>query len=273
MRTLINFRLSRVALCVALALGAVPALAQNTTSAVAGKVTALDGNPVGNARVTIRHVESGSFSNVVTDNKGRYSARGLRLGGPYTITVTKAALTETRDGVCLVLADATSVDVQLPRRETIVVTGASDKMSATSMGAQTNIGRQELQSMPSIQRNLQDYARTDTRVSQTDKERGEMSVLGQNSRFNKMTIDSLNISDTFGLEASTLPTLKQPISIDAIESVQVNVSNYDVSQTGYTGGNINAVTKSGTNEFHGTATYVYRDESMAGQPTNPAPKH
>jgi hypothetical protein len=197
MRTPINFRLSRVALCVALALGAVPVLAQNTTSAVAGKVTALDGKAVGNARVTIKHVESGSVSNVVTDPEGRYSARGLRVGGPYTITVTKDGVTESRDNVFLVLADTTSVDMQLPRRETIVVTGAAlakDVFSSTAMGSQTNLGKQEVESLPSIQRNLQDLARTDPRVAQTDKERGEISVGGQNSRFNKITIDGVNIS-------------------------------------------------------------------------------
>ena len=271
MRTPINFRLSRVALCVALALGAVPALAQNTTSAVAGKVTALDGKAVGNAKVVIRHVESGSISNVTTDSEGRYSARGLRVGGPYTITVTKDGVTESRDGVFLVLAETNSVDLQLPRRETIVVTGtglSTDKFSTTAMGSQTNLGKQEVDSLPSIQRSLQDLARIDPRVAQTDKERGEISVGGQNTRFNKVTIDGVNISDTFGLEANTLPTIKQPVSMDAIQSVQVNVSNYDVTQTGYTGGNINAVTKSGTNDFHGSVTYVYRDDSMAGDRYN-----
>ena len=267
-------RLSRVAVCVALALASVPVVAQNTTSAVAGRVTTVDGKGVAGATVTVLHVESGSMSHLVTDAEGRYTARGLRVGGPYTITIaTNEGATEKLEGVFLQLADTTSVDVKVgaPRRETIVVTStslASEKFSRTDMGAQTNIGREELRSLASIQRNLQDYARTDPRVSQTDKERGEISVAGQNSRYNKITIDSVNISDTFGIEANNLPTLKQPVSIDAIESVQVNVSNYDVSQTGYTGGNINAVTKSGTNEFHGTATYVYRDDQLAGQRYN-----
>ena len=266
-------RLSRIAFCVALALGAATAQAQNTTSAVGGKVTTADGRPVAGATVTIQHVESGSVSNVVTDNEGRYNARGLRVGGPYTITITKDGIVEKREGVFLQLADTTPLDVKIgaAQRETIVVTGtslAADKINPNAMGAQTNIGRQELESLASVQRNLQDYARVDPRVSQTDKERGEISVAGQNSRYNKITIDGVNISDTFGLEANTMPTLKQPISIDAIQSVQVNVSNYDVSQTGYVGGNINAVTKSGTNELHGTATYVYRDDSMAGKRYN-----
>ena len=272
-----NFRLSRVALCVALALGAAPALAQNTTSAVGGRVTAADGKGLAGATVTIRHVESGSVASATTDNEGRYLQRGLRAGGPYTITITKDGVTERRENVYLTLAETAAVDVRVggsgPTRETIVITGqglAAEKFSPNAMGSATNVGRAELENLASIQRSLQDYARVDPRVSQTDKERGEISVAGQNSRYNKITIDGVNISDTFGLEANTLPTLKQPVSIDAIQSVQVNVSNYDVTQSGYTGGNINAVTKSGTNELHGTATYVYRDDKMAGDRYNRA---
>ncbi|MFL5521207.1 MAG: carboxypeptidase-like regulatory domain-containing protein, partial [Gemmatimonadales bacterium] len=179
MRTPISFRISRVALCVALALGAVPVLAQNTTSAVAGKVTARDGKSVANATVTIRHVETGVVTTVTTDAEGRYVQRGLRTGGPYTITASKDGVTESKDGVFLVLAETNAVDVQLPKREVITVTAGTllaDKFSPTAMGATTQIGKAEIESLPSIGRNLQDLARTDPRVAQTDKERGEISV-------------------------------------------------------------------------------------------------
>jgi hypothetical protein len=98
------------------------------------------------------------------------------------------------------------------------------------MGATTAIGARELATFASIQRNLQDYARTDPRLAQTDKERGEISAAGQNTRYNSITIDGVTTNDTFGLESNNLPTAKQPISIDAIQSVQVNLSNYDVTQ-------------------------------------------
>jgi Carboxypeptidase regulatory-like domain len=272
-----RFRFSKLALCVALAVGslnAVPVMAQNTTSAVAGRVMAQDGKPAAGAEVKILHVESGSVSTTTTDAEGRYSARGLRVGGPYTITITKAGVVDKRENVFLTLAETATIDSKLGTTqviEKIVVTsdrGASDKFSNTSMGAGTSLGRQELDAFASIQRNLQDYARNDPRVSQTDKERGEISVGGQNSRFNKITIDGVTINDTFGLEANNLPTLKQPISIDAIQSVQVNVSNYDVTQTGYTGGGINATTKSGTNEFHGQASFITRDNRGVGDRYN-----
>ncbi|MDP2005514.1 MAG: TonB-dependent receptor [Rubrivivax sp.] len=263
---------SRTAIAVAVAVvAAAPALAQNTTAGISGRVTGADGKPVAGATVTIVHVESGSSNSVSTDAAGRYGARGLRAGGPYTITVTKDALSDRREGVVLQLAETFSFDSQLgAQAQTIVITGrgVSDKISRSAMGAGTSIGSRELSTFASIQRNLQDYARTDPRLSQTDKERGEISAAGQNTRYNSITIDGVTTNDTFGLESNNLPTAKQPISIDAIQSVQVNLSNYDVTQKGYTGANINAVTKSGTNEFHGSVYYVWRDDSLVGQRYN-----
>lgn len=272
MRKSDRIRLSTLVLSVGLALGTVPAFAQNTTAAVGGRITSTDGKPAEGASVTITHVESGTSSSVLTDAAGRYTARGLRVGGPYTITITKGGVTEKRENVYLVLAETTAIDAMLgaPKAEKIEVSAASisDRFDSGSMGAGTNIGREQLAAQASIGRNLQDYARQDPRLSQTDKERGEISALGQNTRFNSITIDSMTTNDTFGLEANNLPTIKQPVSIDAIESVQVNLSNYDVTQKGYTGANINAVTKSGTNEFHGSVYFVTRDEKYTGKRFN-----
>jgi Carboxypeptidase regulatory-like domain len=270
-----RLRLTKLAFCVAIAVGAVPALAQNTTSAVGGRITATDGKSVAGAAVRIVHVESGSVTNATTDAEGRYQARGLRVGGPYTITITKDGVTEKRENVFLILAETTTIDAKLGAKaatEKIEVTASaiSDAFSKSAMGAGTNVGRDQLDTFGSINRNLQDYARIDPRLSQTDKERGEISAGGQNSRFNSITIDGVSISDTFGLEANNLPTRNQPISIDAIQSVQVNISNYDVTQKGYTGANINAVTKSGTNDLKGSIYRVYRDQKLIGDLYNRA---
>ncbi len=268
-----KFRLTKLALSLAIALSTVPALAQNTTSGISGMITGADGKPANGAKVTIVHTESGSVNNTITDAQGRYTARGLRAGGPYTITITQDGVTEKRENVFVPLAETFTVDAKIgePTMQVVEVAGVSgrsDKFSKSTMGSGTNIGARELATLGSIQRNLADYARTDPRISQTDKERGEISAGGQNSRYNSITIDGVGISDTFGLEANGLPTAKQPISIDAIQSVQVNVSNYDVTQKGYTGANINAVTKSGTNELKGSAYYVYRDDRLVGQRYN-----
>jgi Carboxypeptidase regulatory-like domain len=248
-----------------------PALAQNTTASIGGRVTGADGKPVAGATVSIVHVESGSTNTATTDAEGRYGARGLRAGGPYTITIKQGSLVDKRDDVFLTLAETAAVDAQLgATAQTIVVTGkgASDKFNRSNMGAGTSVTGRDLAAYASIQRNLQDYARVDPRLAQTDKERGEISAAGQNVRFNSITIDGLTNNDTFGLEANNLPTAKQPISIDAIQSVQVNLSNYDVTQKGYTGANINAVTKSGTNDFKGSVFYVTRDQKLVGDRYN-----
>ncbi|MRV75220.1 TonB-dependent receptor plug domain-containing protein [Duganella sp. FT92W] len=270
-----RLRLTQIALSLSIALAAAPSFAQNTTSAIGGRISGADGKPAAGATVTIVHNESGSVSNVTTDADGRYVARGLRVGGPYTITITKNGVSEKREDVYTNLAETSSVDATLGAPAAIqtvtiagVAGGRSEKFSKTSMGAGTSVSATELAIQGSINRNLQDYARSDPRVSQTDKERGEMSVAGQNSRYNSLTIDGVSVNDTFGLEASGSPTSKQPISIEAIQSVQVNVANYDVTQKGYTGGNINAVTKSGTNKVKGSVYYVFRNDSLAGERFN-----
>lgn len=268
-------RISKLAIGLAIALAAAPAFAQNTTSALGGRISSEAGQAVAGAEVTIVHTESGSVSKATTDAEGRFLARGLRVGGPYTITTTKDGKTETREGVYLELAQTGNVDIKFADATTLAavqVTGArnADVFDSKKMGAGTSISREKLNTFASIQRNLQDYARLDPRISQTDKDRGEISAGGQNSRFNSITIDGVSTNDTFGLEANNLPTAKQPISIDAIQSVQINISNFDVTQKGYTGANINAVTKSGTNDFKGSVYYVYRNDSLSGDKYNRA---
>ena len=264
-------RYSKLALGLAVALASAPAFAQNTTANIGGRVTGAAEVAVAGAQVTITHVPSGTVSQATTDENGRYVARGLRVGGPYTVTITKDGQTEVIDNVFLRLAETTQVNAEIgdaaATLETVEVTAGSLELSVFSpsaMGTGSTVTRSQLDAFASIKRDLQDYARLDPRISQTDKERGEISAGGQNTRFNRITIDGVNTSDTFGLEANNLPTERQPISIDAIEEVQINVANFDVTQTGYTGANINAVTKSGTNNLSGSLVYVYRDADMVG---------
>ncbi|HLO93368.1 MAG TPA: carboxypeptidase-like regulatory domain-containing protein, partial [Burkholderiaceae bacterium] len=262
-------RFSRTALSVAVAIvAAAPALAQNTTAAVGGRITTADGKPVAGATVVVRHDESGSVNTLTTDAEGRYAVRGLRVGGPYSVVVTKGADTARRGDIYLQLADSANIDLSIGAttldRVELTGTATVTKFDSNSTGAGTSLSRKEIDAYASVARNLQDYARIDPRLAQTDKERGEISAMGQNTRFNSITIDGVRINDTFGLESNNLPTAKQPISIDAIQAVQVNLSNYDVTQQGYTGANINAVTKSGTNNYKGSVYYVYRDDRMAG---------
>jgi hypothetical protein len=269
-----RIRLSKLSIGLFAALAVAPAFAQNTTAGLGGQVLSADGQPVSGAEVMIVHTESGTVSRAVTDANGRYNARGLRVGGPYKITATKDGTSRSEEGVFLGLEKVSQIDLSIGGQEleTIEVTGVAGPVifSADKMGAGSNVTRDQLDSFASIRRDLQDYARLDPRISQTDKERGEISAGGQNTRFNSVTIDGVTTSDTFGLESNNLPTAKQPISIDAIQEVNINIANYDVTQKGYTGANINAVTKSGTNDFRGSLTYVYRDDSAVGQRYNRA---
>jgi hypothetical protein len=262
-----------VACAVAVVAGgvALPALAQNTTSAIAGRVLGADGRGVAAATVTITHQPSGTTVTATTDGEGRYAARGLRTGGPYTITFQRGNDIDRRSDIDLALAETLTLNGLLGvSAQTVTVTGrgSNERFNSSNMGGTTALGSREVGALPSIQRSLQDLARLDPRVSQTDKERGEISALGQNSRFNSITVDGVSIADTFGLESNNLPMIKQPISMDAIAAVQINVSNFDVTQKGYTGANINAVTKSGTNDFKGSVFYVFRNQDLAGNRIN-----
>lgn len=266
-----SLRLSRLAVGLAAALVAAPVFAQSTSAALTGRVIGSGGEPVTGAQVTIVHTESGTVSRATTDANGRYVSRGLRVGGPYTVSISRDGYqSQSQENVYLLLNETSKVDAELrttaPQLTAIQVIGAAQSRIFTpeNMGTGTNVTREQIEAFPSLKRDLQDYARLDPRLSQTDKERSEIAVAGQNVRFNSITIDGTITNDTFGLEANNLPTAKQPISIDAIEEVQVNVANYDVTQSRYTGANINAVTKSGTNEFHGSGIFVYREDNLVG---------
>lgn len=262
-------RLSKLSLGLIVALAAAPVFAQSTSAGVGGRVVGADGQPVGGAEVTITHTESGTVNRATTDANGSYSARGLRVGGPYTITVNKAgAGSSAENNVFLGLDKVSQVNTQLKNDvatlESVTVVGAAGAgvFSPNKMGTGSNVTRDQIEAFPSIERNLQDYARLDPRVAQTDKARNEISVGGQNPRYNAIRVDGISTNDAFGLESNGLPTPKQPFSMDTIDEIAVDVANYDVTISGGVGGVINAVTKSGTNEFHGSIYGLYRDNDM-----------
>jgi hypothetical protein len=265
-----RLRMSRLTIGLLAALTTASAFAQSTSAGIGGQVVGADGQPVAGAEVTIVHTESGTVSRAVTDASGRYNARGLRVGGPYTITVTKPGEgASSRDNVFLGLDQVSQVDVALvddvATLDRVVATASRLPLvfDSEKMGAGTLVTRDQIDQLPSIQRNIQDYMRLDPRIAQTDKERGEISAGGQNTRFNNIRVDGVTVNDAFGLESNNLPTARQPISIDAIEELNISLANYDVTQAGYTGANVDAVTKSGTNKFSGTVFGLYRDGDWA----------
>ncbi|HVK50977.1 MAG TPA: TonB-dependent receptor [Pseudoxanthomonas sp.] len=274
-------RMSKLTLGLVAALAAAPVFAQSTSAGVGGTVTSSAGQPVAGAEVVITHVESGTVSRATTDASGRYTARGLRVGGPYQITVTKSGEgTKTEDNVYLTLNQVNTVNAALTgdattTLETVVavgMAGGADVFSATKMGAGTSVSRPTIEALPSVGGNIQDYIRLDPRIAQTSKADGSISAGGQNPRYNAIRVDGVSISDTFGLEPNSMPTRRQPVSMEAVEAINVDLSSYDVTITGATGAVIDAVTKSGTNEFHGSIYGAYRDGDWFGDdPATGAP--
>ncbi|WP_083488203.1 TonB-dependent receptor [Stenotrophomonas koreensis] len=265
-----RLRMSKLTLGLVAALAAAPAFAQSTSAGVGGQVLSNAGQPVIGAEVVITHNESGTVSRATTDASGRYNARGLRVGGPYTITITKPGEgTKTEEGVYLNLNQVNTVNAALTGDVATLegvtayaVAGGSEIFSANKMGTGTNLNRDMIEAMPSANRNIQDYMRLDPRISQVSKADGAISAGGQNTRYNAIRIDGIGASDPFGLESNGLPTERQPVSMDAIEEINIDLANYDTTISGGTGAVVNAVTKSGTNEFHGTVYYTYRDKDM-----------
>ena len=247
------------------------ALAQDTSSSVTGRVLDGEGAPVAGAVVEILHTPSGTRKIVTTDENGRYSSKGLRVGGGFVVSVSKDGMEATKqDDVELRLGEVGTVNLVMGADEatlgevTVTASRMSDIFDPNKMGAGTNVTRDQIEALPSINRSIEDYVRLDPRIVQVDKERGGLSAAGQNSRYNNITIDGVSANDEFGLNDNGFPALNQPISLDAIEELNINIAGYDVTQSDFTGANINAVTKSGTNEFKGSVYGYYRSNNWTG---------
>jgi hypothetical protein len=266
-------KISALALCISVAAGSffTPlSLAQMTSAAASGRVVTAQGQPASGVLIEILHVPSGTISRVTSDAEGRFSARGLRVGGPYRIIANSSNMEAIIEDRYLELTDTGSLELVLrtgAEVEEIVVTGtrAGGFFDSSRMGSGSIVNRDLIEALPSVSRNIQDYIRTDPRISQVDKERGEISAGGQNSRFNNIRIDGVSTNDAFGLESNNLPTARQPISIDAIESINIALTNFDVSRSGFTGASVDAVTRSGTNEITGTVYSVFGNSDWTGK--------
>jgi hypothetical protein len=268
-----RLRLSKLSLGLIAVLAAAPVFAQSFSAGVDGLVTNATGEPVAGAEVTITHVESGTVSRSTTDSSGRYNARGLRVGGPYTISVTKpGAGVDTEEGVYLDLNKISTINAQLASGDattlgTVAVTAsrALATFNSDNKGVGTSVSGRQLELTPQSSRSVDDIARLDPRIQVTDQASGSISVAGINNRFNTISVDGLSQGDPFGLNSNGMPYTGSPISVDTIAAYDIKVSDYDVTSD-TVGASINAVTKSGTNEFHGSVYYVYKDaDSMVGK--------
>ena len=241
----------------------VSASAQVTTSALNGRVTDKSGEPVAGAAVIAVHTPSGTQYYAVANGEGRFSINGMRTGGPYSVEVSCLGFNNvTYTDITLSLAEAYSLNATLSDdtemlAEAIVISTASSKFATEKTGAATNITSGQITSLPTVSRSITDV----TRLSPYGG--NGMTFAGADGRTANFTVDGANFNNNFGL-SDGLPGGGNPISIDAIEEMQVVISPYDVRQTNFIGGGVNAITKSGTNTFRGTAYVYHRNENLHG---------
>ncbi len=238
---------------------------QTTTSSMSGMVSDDTGEPLAGASVVVVHTPTGSKYGSVSQFSGAYAIRNMKVGGPYTVTVSYVGFQDQEiTGVFLQLGQTFNLDVKMAQAgevlEAIVIdVKKNGTFSSGRTGAETSIGSKELRTMPSISRSAADFYRMDPSSSGG-------SFGGRNDQFNNFTLDGSIFNNPFGLDAATPggQTGSSPISIDAIEQIQVSTAPYDVALSGFTGAAVNAVTKSGTNQFHGTVYGFNRNQNLTG---------
>lgn len=242
--------------------------AQETTSAVRGQLVTADGAPIRGAAVTLVHQPSGTRLTTVSDNSGAFDARGLRVGGPYLITVQADGFaSETIDNVFLTVAETTRLTIDLESAadtvDDVVVVGARD-VTANNSGVSSVLDRDGVDSVVSVNRDIRDLARRNVLVSQNTRGDGGISIAGSNPRTNRITIDGAQAQDDFGLNTGGTPTRRGPISLDAIEQFSVNAVPVDVENGDFLGGALDVVLRSGDNDFSGSLFVNYLNDGMVG---------
>ena len=235
----------------------------DTTSSIRGSVN------VSGASVLAEHTPTGITKATSAGASGNFSLSFLPIGGPYEITVSAPGYQTARlEGIFLVLNETESVSVTLSRSdaEEIVVT-AEAGLGIVRTGTGTLLTRSQMDGIPTINRSVADFAKLDPRVSinSASSRYTEISIMGANNRFNDFAIDGVSFNDPFGLNANGFGTMRNPISLDFVDQISIDITPYDVARGNNTGGSMSVVTKSGSNEFHGSVYYSERDESNVGE--------
>lgn len=238
--------------------------AQVTTSSITGTVVNPNGTGLEGASVTAVHTPSGSVYKTISRTGGLFDLQGLRIGGPYTLEVSYVGYnTQKVDDIQLLLGQPLSLVIDMDEsseaagNEVVVTTVRNRALSSLKTGAVTNITNTQLTTMPTISRSVQDITRLSPFAG------AGMSFGGGDARSTNFTVDGANFNNNFGLSGN-LPGGGNPISLDAFEELQVVIAPYDVRQTNFIGGGINAITKSGTNKFKGSVYSYFTNQNMRG---------
>ena len=270
-------RLFKTTLCSGVALAAmaasVPAISQEITSSIRGTVTTPAGNPAAGLAVVVTDTRTGASTSTTTNANGAFSVRGLSVGGPYTIRIDGGQYeNQLITDVTTNLSSTSNFNITLTEAqadlEEIVVVASAISVTNLAIGPGSSFNLGTIERLPTISRQVRDVIRLDPRVSIGRSDGGNgfgISCSGGNNRFNSFTIDGIRAADGFGLNASgNLARNTFPIPFDSIKAASVEFSPVDVEYGQFTGCNVNVVTKSGTNEFHGGAFFLYNNENLQG---------
>jgi len=248
-------------------------LAQGLTSAsINGKVSAMDGEELPSASVMAVHIPTGTVYGTSTRMDGKYNLTGLKTGGPYKITVSFVGYhSQVKENVYLELAQNLMINFKLPESsvtlsELTVTAEKSAIMSQARTGSAQNVSEKSMQEIPTTSRDFQSFSKLSPLFSGSN-----LGAAGRSSKYNNIQIDGTQYNDLFGLGSTGTPGGQSgttPISLDAISEFQVVIAPYDVRQSGFTGGGINAITRSGTNQYHGSVYGFGRNQNLSGQYTD-----
>jgi Carboxypeptidase regulatory-like domain len=267
-----NQKLLKLVIAVCTFLTAMQLNAQVTTATMSGVITSTEGKVLPGANVKISYPDAGISKTTITQNNGSFVVPNLRVGGPYTVAVSFTGYQEkTENNIILELGQNTTVDFKLATTSvnltTVTVAARSKLFDNQRTGASTNISSRQLRQLPSISRSADDFTRLTPSASSTFN---GTSFAGRNGQYNNYSLDGAVFNNPFGLDAPTPggQSNSQPVSLDAIDQIQVTIAPYDVTQAGFTGAGINTVTKSGSNNFTGTVYGFYRNEGLTGKKVN-----
>jgi hypothetical protein len=237
------------------------------SSGITGSLSDDTGKAIAGATVTAVHTPTNTTYTAITSPSGRFQFSGLRVGGPYLVTgTTTGYVVGSSSDNYVALGEPTEVTLQA-RSETLqlekfVVTSEVNALDAGATGAGSVLDNRRIMNQPTSTRSFADMIKTNPFASIRNGQ--QISALGMNNRYNSISIDGARQNDQFGLSSTGLVSLKNPFSIDALENFSVQIVPYDVTQSGSAGATINAVSKSGTNEFHGSAYYLYTSDKWQG---------
>ena len=242
-----------------------------TTSSINGRIVDANQEALMGATIVAVHTPSGTQYGGITDFNGFYRIPNMRVGGPYTISITYVGFEDIIvNDVFLQLGDSERINRTMQETasmldQVVITTSRNSIFDPNQTGSNTNVSVREINTLPSITRSIGDFVRKTPEASVS--ENGAISLGGQNNRYNAIYIDGAVNNDVFGLAASGTnggQTGVSPISLDAIESFQINLAPFDVRQSGFAGGSINAITRAGTNNTEGSAYYFFRNQNLAG---------